>query len=432
MGRKKITIQYIKDERNRHVTFNKRKGGLIKKAMELSILCNCQISLVIFNAENQLFEYCSTDPRAILQRYCQVAHLPHERLTNEDYPRFDKVGKLRPKIPKKDGSGYDDEIVEGAPVDAQLQQSISQLRGANISGLGGEIKDNGNGLEALQHMQQGYSIPQYQTSAHHAQHQSGGDDSSGVPGNLMTPRTAYNSFLVGGNEMMTPLTPKTADEVQKILNQGFQSGMLHQMQMLPQQPLQPYAVSNSGTIQQQQQQQMQQTPPRVATSAVNSSQQEVPASVPMRRELESNADEDDPSEAPSSPAKKRKVKGDMNLTIQVPGMQSQVSMRRVEEQQPSQPVPIAPSIGASQTASGAPNPSQQPASTSFKLPILPHQKQPTSADHQATPLSSTLFSPFTPGMMPSGAEISPLNPSNESDWVVSPRTQPPPNQGGTK
>ena len=84
MGRKKITIKPITDERNRHVTFNKRKSGLIKKAMELSILCNCQISLVIFNAENQLFEYCSTDPRFILQRYCQVAHLPHERLANAD------------------------------------------------------------------------------------------------------------------------------------------------------------------------------------------------------------------------------------------------------------------------------------------------------------------------------------------------------------
>jgi hypothetical protein len=77
MGRKKISISPLKDERNRHVTFNKRKAGLIKKAMELSILCNTQIALVMFNSDNQLFEYCSTDPRYILQKYCQVAHLPH-------------------------------------------------------------------------------------------------------------------------------------------------------------------------------------------------------------------------------------------------------------------------------------------------------------------------------------------------------------------
>ena len=65
MGRKKIAIQPIPDDRNRNVTFHKRKNGLIKKAMELSILCNCNISLVIFNNENQLYEYCSTDPRYV-------------------------------------------------------------------------------------------------------------------------------------------------------------------------------------------------------------------------------------------------------------------------------------------------------------------------------------------------------------------------------
>jgi len=90
MGRKKIDISQIKDERNRHVTFNKRKAGLIKKAMELSILCNCEIALVIFNAENNLYEYCSTDPRFVLQKYCSVAHLPHDRMTNQDYGRFEK------------------------------------------------------------------------------------------------------------------------------------------------------------------------------------------------------------------------------------------------------------------------------------------------------------------------------------------------------
>ncbi|KAL9643718.1 hypothetical protein ABK040_016164 [Willaertia magna] len=105
MGRKKITIQPITDERNRHVTFNKRKQGLVKKAMELSILCNCQISLVIFNAENQLFEYCSTDPRCILQRYCQVAHLPHERLTNSDYNKYDKGSKSKSKSTSSGGKG---------------------------------------------------------------------------------------------------------------------------------------------------------------------------------------------------------------------------------------------------------------------------------------------------------------------------------------
>ena len=51
MGRKKIIIRKIQDERSRHATFAKRKNGLIKKAMELSVLCGCDIALVMFNSQ---------------------------------------------------------------------------------------------------------------------------------------------------------------------------------------------------------------------------------------------------------------------------------------------------------------------------------------------------------------------------------------------
>ena len=40
MGRKKILIEPIKDKRLRYITFNKRKAGLLKKAAELSQLCD--------------------------------------------------------------------------------------------------------------------------------------------------------------------------------------------------------------------------------------------------------------------------------------------------------------------------------------------------------------------------------------------------------
>ena len=51
MGRKKIIIRKIQDERSRHATFAKRKNGLIKKAMELGVLCGCEIALVMFNSQ---------------------------------------------------------------------------------------------------------------------------------------------------------------------------------------------------------------------------------------------------------------------------------------------------------------------------------------------------------------------------------------------
>ena len=54
MGRNKIKIQKIQNERNRLVTFVKRKKGLFKKAMELALLCEAQIFVAVISKENQL------------------------------------------------------------------------------------------------------------------------------------------------------------------------------------------------------------------------------------------------------------------------------------------------------------------------------------------------------------------------------------------
>lgn len=71
MGRKKIRIERIADERNRQVTFTKRKNGLLKKARELSVLCDAQIAVIIFStnsSETRLHDYCSSDLAHTLNR----------------------------------------------------------------------------------------------------------------------------------------------------------------------------------------------------------------------------------------------------------------------------------------------------------------------------------------------------------------------------
>ncbi|XP_032902686.1 myocyte-specific enhancer factor 2C-like [Amblyraja radiata] len=83
MGRKKIQISRIVDQRNRQVTFTKRKFGLMKKAYELSVLCDCEIALIIFNSTNRLFQYASTDMDRVLLKYTEYSE-PHESRTNSD------------------------------------------------------------------------------------------------------------------------------------------------------------------------------------------------------------------------------------------------------------------------------------------------------------------------------------------------------------
>ncbi|KAL0608405.1 Myocyte-specific enhancer factor 2A [Plecturocebus cupreus] len=94
MGRKKIQITRIMDERNRQVTFTKRKFGLMKKAYELSVLCDCEIALIIFNSTNKLFQYASTDMDKVLLKYTEYNE-PHESRTNSDIVETGSILQLK-------------------------------------------------------------------------------------------------------------------------------------------------------------------------------------------------------------------------------------------------------------------------------------------------------------------------------------------------
>ncbi|CAD5318047.1 unnamed protein product [Arabidopsis thaliana] len=44
----------------KQVTFAKRRNGLLKKAYELSVLCDAEIALLIFSNRGKLYEFCSS------------------------------------------------------------------------------------------------------------------------------------------------------------------------------------------------------------------------------------------------------------------------------------------------------------------------------------------------------------------------------------
>jgi SRF-type transcription factor (DNA-binding and dimerisation domain) len=69
MGRGRVELKRIENKINRQVTFAKRRNGLLKKAYELSVLCDAEVALIIFNSHGRLFEFCSS-PRYIC--ICQL------------------------------------------------------------------------------------------------------------------------------------------------------------------------------------------------------------------------------------------------------------------------------------------------------------------------------------------------------------------------
>jgi hypothetical protein len=58
-------------------TFLKRKGGLFKKAHELSVLCSVDVAVIIFGHNKKLYEFSSGDINETIGRY-QYVRLPSQ------------------------------------------------------------------------------------------------------------------------------------------------------------------------------------------------------------------------------------------------------------------------------------------------------------------------------------------------------------------
>ncbi|XP_071736125.1 floral homeotic protein AGAMOUS-like isoform X2 [Rutidosis leptorrhynchoides] len=69
LGRGKIEIKRIENTTNRQVTFCKRRNGLLKKAYELSVLCDAEVALIVFSSRGRLYEYANNSVKGTIDRY---------------------------------------------------------------------------------------------------------------------------------------------------------------------------------------------------------------------------------------------------------------------------------------------------------------------------------------------------------------------------
>ncbi|XP_027101517.2 floral homeotic protein AGAMOUS isoform X2 [Coffea arabica] len=72
LGRGKIEIKRIENTTNRQVTFCKRRNGLLKKAYELSVLCDAEVALIVFSNRGRLYEYANNSVKETIKRYKTV------------------------------------------------------------------------------------------------------------------------------------------------------------------------------------------------------------------------------------------------------------------------------------------------------------------------------------------------------------------------
>jgi len=69
MGRGKTQMKRIENATSRQVTFSKRRNGLLKKAYELSVLCDVEVALIVFSPRGKLFEFANPSMQKMLERY---------------------------------------------------------------------------------------------------------------------------------------------------------------------------------------------------------------------------------------------------------------------------------------------------------------------------------------------------------------------------
>jgi len=85
----KVKIERIEGNRTRQNTYQKRKLGWIKKAIELTVLCDCDVAIILRSGptitcrDGKLTAYCNKDLETMLKE-C-LAELPVETYNNSEY-----------------------------------------------------------------------------------------------------------------------------------------------------------------------------------------------------------------------------------------------------------------------------------------------------------------------------------------------------------
>nr|AAO22983.1 MADS-box transcription factor CDM77 [Chrysanthemum x morifolium] len=142
MGKGRLELKRIENKINRQVTFAKRRNGLLKKAYELSVLCDAEVALIIFSTRGKLYEFSSTSSMLkTLERYEKSSFGPPEqrRPAKEDlqeqssYQEYMRLKERYDALKQLERNYYGEEIDnlstnELESLERQLHCSLKQIR----------------------------------------------------------------------------------------------------------------------------------------------------------------------------------------------------------------------------------------------------------------------------------------------------------------
>ncbi|GER30691.1 MADS box transcription factor [Striga asiatica] len=88
MGRGKVELKRIENKISRQVTFSKRRSGLLKKANEISVMCDAEVALIVFSNKGKLFDYSSeSSMEQIIEKYERYSYAEKNLTTDSLQPK---------------------------------------------------------------------------------------------------------------------------------------------------------------------------------------------------------------------------------------------------------------------------------------------------------------------------------------------------------
>ncbi|XP_042058124.1 agamous-like MADS-box protein AGL9 homolog isoform X1 [Salvia splendens] len=163
MGRGRVELKRIENKINRQVTFAKRRNGLLKKAYELSVLCDAEVALIIFSNRGKLYEFCSSSSSMLktLERYQKCNYgAPDtsvstrealELSSQQEYlklkARYEALQRTQRNLLGEDLGPLNSKELES--LERQLDMSLKQIRSTRTQAMLDTLQDLQNKEHAL-------------------------------------------------------------------------------------------------------------------------------------------------------------------------------------------------------------------------------------------------------------------------------------------
>jgi len=164
-GRRKINIEFIEDKSRRHITFSKRKAGIMKKAYELSTLTGTQVLLLVASETGHVYTFATPklqplitkpDGKNLIQACLNASDTLQSQPSGQLSPGPSSYGQEAPQMSMPQQPDYGNQNSPAPPMYASQQEDEKPMGLPYALGPRGSFPDM-KSFQNQSHQDNGYS-----------------------------------------------------------------------------------------------------------------------------------------------------------------------------------------------------------------------------------------------------------------------------------